>query len=218
MKLIYKILITFFILALVFAQNIIYASMADYTDEQADNKQKQEHQEWQKEQEERIGKSSNNFLKSLSVKKYSITPDFDKQTINYEITEEITDNYVEITADTDDEKSSVSGVGKVQLKSGENNLKIDVKAENGTVRTYFIKMICTYTGVSEKDAEKKEKSAEAEIYDSKISQIQSEDAEQRANSSNSLIIAGGVICLFVIMAIFIKIRMGKNHGKSKRKH
>lgn len=141
MKIINKIILIITILILVLSQNIIYASMADYTDEQADQNMKKEQEEWKQEQEEKINKSSNNYLKELSVYGYEITPKFDKQTINYEIVQEINDDYLEIKAETDDGKASVLGIGKTQLNSGENNLRIDVTAENGTVRTYFIKVI-----------------------------------------------------------------------------
>ena len=140
MKIISKIIMIVSILILIFSNNFIYASMADYTDEQADKELKQEQEDWQKEQEERINQSSNNYLKSLSIDKYSITPNFDKQIINYEIEQEINDDYLQIKAESDDKKASVSGIGKVALNSGENNLKIDVIAENGTVRSYFIKV------------------------------------------------------------------------------
>jgi len=137
-KTINKIIIFIIIVFIIFSQNVIFATMADYTDEQADKKLEQEQKEWKQEQEEKVGKSSNNYLKKLSVENYSITPEFDKQTINYEIKEEITDDSITIKAETDDEKASVSGIGKIILNSGENNIEIKVTAENGMVRTYFI--------------------------------------------------------------------------------
>lgn len=140
MKIISKSIIVVLVLMLIFSNNI-YAGMADYTDEQADKDLKQEQEEWKQKQEERINKSSNNYLEELTVDGYEITPEFDKQIINYEIVQEITDDYLEITAKTDDEKSSVSGVDKITLNLGENNLRIDVTAENGTIRTYFIKVV-----------------------------------------------------------------------------
>ncbi len=140
-KLIYKTMLIIVMILMLFSQNMSFATMADYTDEQADKKLEQEQKEWKQEQEEKIGKSSNNYLKNLSVENYSITPEFDKQTINYEIKEEITDDSIEIKAETDDEKASVSGTGKITLNSGENNIEIEVTAENGMVRTYFIKVI-----------------------------------------------------------------------------
>lgn len=139
-KIIYKFILAICFVSVLFSQNMIYASMADYTDEQADNNLKQEQEEFRQEQEERINKSSNNYLKKILIKGYKIDPDFDKQTINYEITQEVGDDYIEIEAEADDEKANVSGDGKVILNSGENNIKIDVTAENGMVRSYFIKI------------------------------------------------------------------------------
>lgn len=86
-------------------------------------------------------KSTNNYLKNLEVTGYKITPEFDKQTINYEITNEVDEDYLEINAQVDDEKATISGTGRVALNSGENNLKIEVTSESGTVRTYFIKVV-----------------------------------------------------------------------------
>ena len=140
MKKINKVITIIIAIALIMSYNITYASMADFTDEEADKATKQAQEEWKKEQEEIIDKSSNNYLKNLSVENYSITPEFDKQTINYEIDKEIKEDYIELKAETDDEKSSVSGVGKILLNSGENVLPIEVTAENGMVRTYYIKV------------------------------------------------------------------------------
>ena len=117
----------------------VFASFADFTDEQADKQAQEQLKEQEKEHNVTQVKSSNNYLKNLSVNGYQIIPEFDKQTINYEIKEEIGEEYIKIDAETDDEKSSVSGIGEVQLNSGENNIRIDVTAENGSVRTYFIK-------------------------------------------------------------------------------
>ena len=117
----------------------VLASFADFTDEEAEKQAQEQLKEQEKEHNVTQVKSSNNYLKNLSVNGYQITPEFDKQTINYEIKEEIGEEFIKIEAETDDEKSSVSGIGAVQLNSGENNIRIDVTAENGSVRTYFIK-------------------------------------------------------------------------------
>lgn len=119
----------------------VLASFADFTDEEADKQAQEQLKEQEKEHNVTKVKSSNNYLKKLSVKGYQLTPEFDKQTSNYEIKEEINIDFIEISAETDDEKASVSGTGKIQLNSGENNIRIDVTAESGTVRTYFIKVI-----------------------------------------------------------------------------
>lgn len=108
--------------------------------------QKREVEELEKAKEQKNStqvevKSTNNYLKNLEVTGYKITPEFDKQTINYEITNEVDEDYIEINAQVDDEKATISGAGKVALNSGENNLKIEVTSESGTVRTYFIKVV-----------------------------------------------------------------------------
>ena len=130
-----------FVSIVVLTQNVLYASMADYDDETADKEMQKEHEKWEKRQEGIINKSSNNYLKNLSIGKYEITPNFDKQIINYEVKTEITENKIMVKAEADDEKASISGTGEIELNSGENNITIDVTAENGTVRSYYIKVV-----------------------------------------------------------------------------
>ena len=141
MKIINKTFIALVLIVLIFMQNVIYASMADYTDEQADSKQRQEQLEWQKKHEENMNKSSNNYLKNLSVNNYNILPIFDKQTIDYKLEDEVNDEKIIITAEPDDEKAVVSNIGEILLNTGENKIAIDVTAENGMVRTYYITVI-----------------------------------------------------------------------------
>ena len=141
MKKTIKIIIMIFVSIVILTQNVIYASMADYDDETADKEMQKEHEEWEKRQEGIINKSSNNYLKNLSIGKYEITPNFDKQIINYEVKTEITENKIMVKAEADDEKASISGTGEIELNSGENNITVDVTAENGTVRSYYIKVV-----------------------------------------------------------------------------
>lgn len=136
-----KIIIMIFVSIVVLTQNVLYASMADYDDETADKEMQKEHEEWEKRQEGIINKSSNNYLKNLSIGKYEITPNFDKQIINYEVKTEITENKIMVKAEADDEKASISGTGEIELNSGENNITVDVTAEDGTVRSYYIKVV-----------------------------------------------------------------------------
>lgn len=215
MKKVYKVVMMIFLLIIIFAHNVIYASMADFTDEQADSKQKQEQEEWKKYEEERINKSDNNLLKGLEVKNYDITPTFDKQILNYEIEKDVNDNYIEITAETDDKKASLSGTGIIELTIGENNLRIDVTAENGTVRTYFIKVNC----VSKEAVETKEKEENNEIKQDRIAQIQNEDLNKN-NNNGSIIVLASAFFIVVVIAIFLILKKSDNkkHAKNKRKH
>lgn len=201
-----KIIIFIIVILLLLSNSVIYASMADFTDEQADKATKQNQEEWKQEQEQRINKSSNNYLKYLSVKNYNITPEFDKQTINYEIKQEITDNYLEIIAETDDEKASVSGNGKIELYSGENELRVDVTAENGTVRTYFIKVI-TNNGKEKNTSTEEENNIESDSHQEPIQQ-----SEKNVNYKLIAIGLLGVVAACIITFIGFK-RKHKKIGK-----
>lgn len=139
-----KIAIITFIVALIGTigfQNITYAGFADFDDETADRQANEDLKQQELEDEKNVGKSSNNYLSDLSVEGYKLTPVFDKQIINYSIEEEITENTIKINAVKDDERASVSGIGEINLQTGENNIRIDVKAENGVERAYFIKVV-----------------------------------------------------------------------------
>lgn len=84
--------------------------------------------------------SPNNWLSSLVVE--GCTFEFDGgKTSGYSVTVPASVSSVNITAKTVNSKSTVTGVGKVELSSGTNNHKVVVKAENGDTRTYCIDII-----------------------------------------------------------------------------
>lgn len=81
-------------------------------------------------------RSTNNSLKSLTPSTGNIA--FDKNTLNYSM---LTDqDEITISAQTEDEKATISGLGTIKLKNGLNEIKIVVKAENETEKTYTIKI------------------------------------------------------------------------------
>ena len=82
--------------------------------------------------------SKDNNLKSLSVEGYELTPAFDKDTLNYSVTVPEGTNSVNIKALENDSKASVSGDGAISVSEGTNNLKVVVRAENGSEKTYTI--------------------------------------------------------------------------------
>lgn len=188
-KYIYILAICTFIMIIL--ESVVFASMADYTDEQADQQQQQQKEETKHEIEERVNKSSNNYLKSLTIKNYEITPDFDKQTINYELSQEVKEDSIEIEAETDDEKASVSGTGIVKLENDENEFKINVTAENGTSRAYYIKA-------------KKFGSEEKKTESSSENTTKTESsAENTKKDEKKLIFIIGVIVVAVIFVLLI---------------
>lgn len=85
-----------------------------------------------------VKKSSNNNLKSLSVKGQSISPTFNKSTTSYKVKVANNVSSVTINAAAADSKSSVTGTGKISLKVGTNTAKVVVKAENGSKKTYTV--------------------------------------------------------------------------------
>ena len=84
---------------------------------------------------------NNNFLKSLSVSGYSLNERFDKYTMSYTLSQEVSDSYVTITAPALRSGATVSGAGKVALNVGTNKVKINVTAPSGVVRTYTITIV-----------------------------------------------------------------------------
>lgn len=86
----------------------------------------------------------NNWLKSLSIDKYSLTPTFNVNNSEDTIYTLIVDNEVDsitINASPVSDKATVAGTGKVSISVGVNPINITVIAENGIARTYKIEVI-----------------------------------------------------------------------------
>lgn len=82
-------------------------------------------------------KSSNNYLKSLTVNVGTLKPEFYRETYEYTI-DNIIESEIEVTAEAEDEKAVVNGTGTIALNEGKNVINIEVNAENDQVRTYTI--------------------------------------------------------------------------------
>ncbi len=82
--------------------------------------------------------NNNNFLSSLSVKGYSFTPAFNMYTQSYSLTVPANVSSVNISAAAKTSAATVSGVGNVNLKTGDNAVTVAVKAPSGAVRNYVI--------------------------------------------------------------------------------
>lgn len=90
--------------------------------------------------------SKNNYLNSLSIDDYELSPIFDKETSEYKVELEPGTEKINIKASLEDKKASLKGTGEVELTEGVNTINIVVTAENGNERTY--KIVAT---VPEKD-------------------------------------------------------------------
>lgn len=82
-------------------------------------------------------RSTNNNLKSLKVSEGKIN--FDKDTLEYNISVYYEVTKIEITAEAEDEKAKVS-IDNKDLVVGENTLTITVTSENQSVKKYIVKV------------------------------------------------------------------------------
>lgn len=84
----------------------------------------------------------NNWLKSLSVDGYSITPTFDAAvTETYSLIVDYPVSQINVKATVIAGTSKIAGVGSIQLKVGSNSIPIVVTAENGSQRTYSLVVV-----------------------------------------------------------------------------
>jgi len=160
-------------------------------------------------------RSSNNYLKSLSLDKGNIS--FNKNTNNYSVSVDSNVTSIKINASLEDGKASfVSGYGSrnVNLNYGKNVILVKVKAENDSVRTYtitvnrkdnrspnnYLKSITLSEGIInfDKDTLEYNITVKNEITDIKIDAV-SEDKKAKVEIENSkLKVGNNVIKINVI--------------------
>lgn len=82
--------------------------------------------------------NNNNFLNSLTVTGCSISPTFDRYTMEYTGAVDETVKSVTITAVKNAEDATITGTGTIALHSGENVIPITVTATSGQTRVYTV--------------------------------------------------------------------------------
>ncbi len=82
--------------------------------------------------------SKNNNLSNLSISGYELSPKFNKNTTNYEITVPSTVTKITINATREDSKSSLLGTGEFAVSEGLNTFLVKVTAQNGDLKTYTL--------------------------------------------------------------------------------
>lgn len=134
---------------------------------------------------EYVGKSANNYLKSLSVEGYNLEPEFirenDKYTIYVKDRSNVTS--LNITAETDDENAKVEGTGQVEITPEQKLVTIQVTAENGNLKVYTINI---------EDEENKDNSA---------------------SISTDVIVGIGLVVIIILFGIIIAINKKKSGKK-----
>ena len=81
-------------------------------------------------------KSSDNTLKNLSVDGYELSPQFNKDTLDYTVSVPEGTESVKVSATATSKYASISGTGTKEVTEGINNLSIVVKSETGVERIY----------------------------------------------------------------------------------
>lgn len=82
--------------------------------------------------------SQNNYLKSLSVGDYELSPAFDEEIREYTVSVPSTVNEVTIGAQVKDRYASLTGTGTFEVNEGSNPFVITVTAESGATREYKV--------------------------------------------------------------------------------
>ena len=84
--------------------------------------------------------SSNSYLSSLTVDGYDLDNKFDKETLEYSVTVKEGTEKIKVNAQLADSSATVSGIGTLTVTEGLNTFNIVVTAENGSKRTYVLKV------------------------------------------------------------------------------
>lgn len=84
--------------------------------------------------------SKNNNLSSITVEGYNLEPEFNKDTLEYKVSVPSNIEKVKINASVEDYTASVSGTGEMDVSEGENKFTLTVTAQNGSVKTYTVKV------------------------------------------------------------------------------
>lgn len=83
-------------------------------------------------------KSTDANLSSLSLEGYELTPNFNKDTLEYSVTVPSIVNSVKIAAKANESHASISGTGEIEVSEGINTFNVVVTAESGATKTYVV--------------------------------------------------------------------------------
>lgn len=85
--------------------------------------------------------SPNNKLSGLDVTGYALTPTFSMDTESYDIIVNPSVDKIAVNASAIDSTATVTGTGTVSLQSGNNTIRVEVKAQNGDIRNYQLNVV-----------------------------------------------------------------------------
>ena len=85
--------------------------------------------------------SPNNKLSALGVAGFSMTPTFSRDILEYNLIVDPSVSTINVSASPLSSAASISGTGTITLHSGNNDIKIGVTAQNGSVREYVLHVV-----------------------------------------------------------------------------
>lgn len=207
--------IVIIILTLLVNTSKVEASFADFTDEQADKQAQEQIKEQEKEHNITEVKSSDNYLINLQIDGYKLTPEFDKQTLEYTIDGELKANEINIKATPSNEKATINGAGTVKVEENKNEYRIDVTAENGSVRTYIIKLKETQKADQGKNNGVEQIEQNVEQNNSKMENENTDKNLSNEKNSSNVVLYTIIAVLFIIILVLVIVIMRK---RKKSKH
>lgn len=149
--------------------------------------------------------STNNALYELRVKDYNLIPEFNKDVMEYSIGEvDFTVRDLEISANPEDYQAVVTIENNTSLKVGDNLIKINVQAEDGSVRTYTISANRKVNEEPKEEIKDESNESEDKVNQDKDSDKEAEDKDTGLPGWMIVVFVlvgvaiGGVICYFVI--------------------
>lgn len=83
--------------------------------------------------------STNNNLSGLSIDGVTLSPEFNKDTLEYSAELEAGTEKINVGANAEDSTATISGNGEKEVSEGDNNIEVVVTAQNGATKTYVIK-------------------------------------------------------------------------------
>ena len=97
-------------------------------------------------------KNSDATLKSLSVDGYTLSPSFSANNTSYSIKVPSNVSSINLSAISNSDKAKIEGIGNVSLTGNVTNVVVKVTAEDGTVKSYNIKIERESSTVKSSDA------------------------------------------------------------------
>lgn len=200
------VIIHFIYVGMVYADPNSSKGFAEYDDIKAQEENQKVVEQQEKEQNELIGKSTNNYLENLQVEGYELSPQFDAQTVEYVLKDNIQGKEINIIATPSDEKATIEGSGKIKVDTSQKQFRIDVTAESGTVRTYQIYL-------REVTKEEDEKVIDESSESSENNEVLQEESVSGVKENHQR-----YIMIAIIFVVFVIIYMWLRAKTRKRKH